>query len=411
MNKGTLAPKPRWPRLAGLTLLVLAAHGLLLVAAPLRLAALKTRPDEAAKSFVTRTIALLPVPEVLAPALLPKPPPKPPPKPTPQPKPRPKPVTEPKIMPNEALAPVLRAQLAIDSIANGPLLAPNASALAATPPENLAPAASLPIEMTSLATITASALVLESPMAVKPALSAPSAPPTRLPAASAPAAAQPTVITAINLPGSANLAYKMTGTSKGLNYYANAELVWRNSGSDYEAGMRVSAFLLGSRSMSSVGRITPGGLAPTRFSDKSRSEVAAHFEAGKGKVTFSANTPDAPLLDGAQDRVSVFFQLGGILAASAGQQPPLGIGSSVTIYTVGPRDADTWTFTVEAEEQLSLPAGDMSTLKLTRKPRREFDQKVEIWYAPSLAYLPVRNRITQVNGDFVDQQLDSVSRP
>ena len=219
------------------------------------------------------------------------------------------------------------------------------------------------------------------------------------------------MITAINLPGSANLAYKMTGTSKGLNYYANAELVWRNSGSDYEAGMRVSAFLLGSRSMSSVGRITPGGLAPTRFSDKSRSEVAAHFEAGKGKVTFSANTPDAPLLDGAQDRVSVFFQLGGILAASAGQQPPLGIGSSVTIYTVGPREADTWTFTVEAEEQLSLPAGDMSTLKLTRKPRREFDQKVEIWYAPSLAYLPVRNRITQANGDFVDQQLMSVSQP
>ena len=403
---GTLAPKPLWPRLAGLTLLVLAAHGLLLVAAPLRLAALKTRPDEAAKAFVTRTIAPPPVPEVLAPA--------PPPKPAPQSKPRPKPVIEQKIVPNEALTPVLQAQVAIDSIANGPPLAPNVSTPAAKPSENFVPEASLPIEMTSLATITASAPVLELPTAVTPVLAAPSAssaPPARLPAASAPAAAQPTVITAINLPGSANLAYKMTGTSKGLNYYANAELVWRNSGSDYEAGMRVSAFLLGSRSMSSVGRITPGGLAPTRFSDKSRSEVAAHFEAGKGKVTFSANTPDAPLLDGAQDRVSVFFQLGGILAASAGQQPPLGIGSSVTIYTVGPREADTWTFTVEAEEQLSLPAGDMSTLKLTRKPRREFDQKVEIWYAPSLAYLPVRNRITQANGDFVDQQLMSVSQP
>ena len=406
MNMGTLVPKPLWPRLAGLTLLVLAAHGLLLVAAPLRLAALKTRPDEAAKAFVTRTIAPPPVPEVLAPA--------PPPKPAPQSKPRPKPVIEQKIVPNEALAPVLQAQVAIDSIANGLPLAPNVSTPAAKPSENFVPEASLPIEMTSLATITASAPVLELPTAVTPVLAAPSAssaPPARLPAASAPAAAQPTVITAINLPGSANLAYKMTGTSKGLNYYANAELVWRNSGSDYEAGMRVSAFLLGSRSMSSVGRITPAGLAPTRFSDKSRSEVAAHFEAGKGKVTFSANTPDAPLLDGAQDRVSVFFQLGGILAASAGQQPPLGIGSSVTIYTVGPREADTWTFTVEAEEQLSLPAGDMSTLKLTRKPRREFDQKVEIWYAPSLAYLPVRNRITQANGDFVDQQLMSVSQP
>ena len=47
----------------------------------------------------------------------------------------------------------------------------------------------------------------------------------------------------------------------------------------------------------------------------------------------------------------------------------------------------------------------MPTLKLTRKPRKEFDQKVEIWFAPSLGYLPVRNRITQPNGDFIDQQL------
>ena len=46
-----------------------------------------------------------------------------------------------------------------------------------------------------------------------------------------------------------------------------------------------------------------------------------------------------------------------------------------------------------------------------RKPRREFDQKVEIWYAPSLGYLPVRNRITQQNGDFIDQTLSEILRP
>ena len=87
------------------------------------------------------------------------------------------------------------------------------------------------------------------------------------------------------------------------------------------------------------------------------------------------------------------------------------LGSSITVYTVGPRDADTWTFLVEAAEQLNLPGGDMATLKLTRKPRREYDQKIEVWYAPSLGYLPVRNRITQANGDFVDQQLKAVARP
>lgn len=200
----------------------------------------------------------------------------------------------------------------------------------------------------------------------------------------------------------------MTGTSKGLTYHADAELLWNHSGSQYEAMMRVSAFLMGSRSMSSAGQVTAGGLAPTRFSDKSRAERAAHFDADKGKITFSANTPDAPWLEGAQDRVSVFFQLGGILAARPGL---VADGSSITIYTVGPSEADSWTFVLEAQEQLSLPAGELETLKLTRKPRREYDQKVEIWYAPALGYLPVRNRITQANGDFVDQQLKSVVKP
>ena len=108
--------------------------------------------------------------------------------------------------------------------------------------------------------------------------------------------------------------------------------------------------------------------------------------------------------------------LGGMLAAGpggAGSTTPagFGVGSSITLYTVGPRDADTWTFVVEAAEQLSLPGGDTATLKLTRKPKREYDQKVEVWYAPSLGFLPVRNRITQANGDFVDQQVTSVTRP
>ena len=255
--------------------------------------------------------------------------------------------------------------------------------------------------------------------AITPAPLAASLPPEPAPPASATAASsspKPTVVTAISLPGSARLQYKVVGTSKGLNYFADAELNWSNNGNRYDATMKVSALFVGSRSMTSTGAVTPTGLAPTRFADKYKSELAAHFDADKGKVSFSANTPDMPWMVGTQDRVSVFLQLGGMLAAgpggvaAVGTPAGFGVGSSITLYTVGPRDADTWTFLVESTEQLSLPGGDMATLKLTRKPRREYDQKVEIWYAPSLGYLPVRNRITQANGDFVDQQLKSVDR-
>lgn len=214
-------------------------------------------------------------------------------------------------------------------------------------------------------------------------------------------------VSAINLPGSARLQYKVVGVSKSLNYQATAELIWKTSGDTYEAALKVSAFLVGSRSMTSVGQITATGLAPTRFADKSRQELAAHFEPAKGKIIFSGNTPDAPWVEGAQDRVSVFLQLGGILAAKPANFPA---GASVTLYTVGPREAEPWTFVVEAQESLDLLGAPMQTLKLTRKPRREFDQKVEVWYAPALGYLPVRNRITQASGDFVDQQLSEIGR-
>jgi hypothetical protein len=263
--------------------------------------------------------------------------------------------------------------------------------VAAVPPPEPAPAPAPPVLPAD------SAVIAEAPPAP------PAAPP---PAASAPPPGQAPV--AISIPGSVRLKYKLTGLSRNMNYHANGEMTWLRDGNRYEASMVVSAFLLGSRSLSSVGEVTADGLAPKRFSDKSRSELAAHFDADKGKITFSANRPDAVWQRGAQDRLSVFFQLAGLLAGQPGGFPA---GSKIPIYTVGPREAETWAFSVEAEEALSLPMGELRALRLTREPRREFDQKVEAWFAPSLAYWPVRIKITQSNGDFVDQQLSGSSTP
>jgi hypothetical protein len=227
--------------------------------------------------------------------------------------------------------------------------------------------------------------------------------------AAEPASTAPVALAgALSIPGSIRLKYKMTGRSKNMDYHALAQMDWLQDGESYQASMVVSAFGLGERSMASTGRITGDGLAPTRFLDKSRSERAAHFQPEKGKITFSANTPDAPWLVGAQDRVSVFLQLASLLAGDPARYPP---GSSISLYTAGPTAADTWTFVVETEEKLNLPAGEFSAFKLTRKPQRDYDQTVEVWFAPSIGWLPVRTRITQHNGDFVDQQLRADEKP
>ena len=255
--------------------------------------------------------------------------------------------------------------------------------------------------------------VASSPVEMPPANAPVDTPVAALePAASAALATAPTEAAPppnpVSLAPSAVLTYKMTGSAKGLDYHANAELVWRHEGSRYDARMTVSVMFLGARSMSSMGEVGADGLAPTRFTDKSRSEYAAHFEPDKGLITYSANTPPATWVRGAQDRVSVFLQVGGLLAGNPAAYP---VGTTMAVYTSGPRSADTWTFQVEPEETLSLPMGEVRAIKLARPPQREYDQRVEVWLAPALGYLPVRNRITQSNGDFIDQQLSGLARP
>ena len=371
---------PPWRALLALAALVLAAHTLVLQGNPKRFGP-ELEPGERppAKAFVTRRIEALP-PEPAVPAPVASVPAKP------TAKAAPKSAKKPAFKQKEAVAQQPRAQAAIE------LIAPE------TPPTAEADAAPLADEPAAPASDSPAADLTAGAPTPAPAASAASAPP---------AGPSQTPVTAMALPGSARLSYAMTGSAKGLNYHANAELEWNNAGSSYDARMTVGALFLGSRSLSSRGQIGDQGLAPQRFSDKARSEVAAHFEPDKNLISFSANTPSVPWINGAQDRVSVFLQLGGMLKGNPAGFPP---GSSISMYTVGPRDADTWTFLVEAEETLKLPFGALNTVKLSRQPRREFDQKVEIWYAPALGYLPVRSKITQHSGDFVDQQLSALNK-
>jgi len=210
------------------------------------------------------------------------------------------------------------------------------------------------------------------------------------------------------VPASVRLKYDVKAEVKGITLSANGELLWVQDGKNYDARLEINMFLLGSRVQTSKGQLTEQGLEPMRFGDKYRSEVAAHFERDKNKVSFSANTPDVPLLPGAQDQLSVFMQLAGILAGSPERFPP---GTSIPFQTIGPRSSEWWVFKVEEMETLRLPGGELLAIKLSRDPTGEYDPKAEVWLAPDLAYLPVRIRLSQSNGDVVDQQWKSTQTP
>lgn len=212
----------------------------------------------------------------------------------------------------------------------------------------------------------------------------------------------------VRIPAPVRLGFEVAGQSKGFQYSARAELLWQHDGQQYQARQEISVLFLGSRSQTSVGEISPLGLQPRRFGDRSRSERAAHFDFAQGQVSFSANTPSAAISPGAQDRLSVFLQLSAMLSAAPQRYP---VGTRVAIPTVSARAADLWTFTVEGEETLNLPTGMVRALQLQRLPRRDYDQKAQVWLAPELDYLPVRIRITQTNGDFAELNLRSREVP
>ena len=206
------------------------------------------------------------------------------------------------------------------------------------------------------------------------------------------------------LPPPSLLRYDLTGQEKGLTYYASGELSWQHNPQSYALALSVKAFLVGSRHWRSVGDITAAGLAPRRFSDSWRGERAAHFDRDKNRIVFSSNAPEAPLLAGAQDQISLYVQLAAAMNGSPERFAP---GTRLQIQTITLRDALPWTLTLEQNEALTVEGQSVMATKWVCQPRNRFDAKVEFWVTPQHHWLPVRIRITQVSGNYIDLNLRS----
>lgn len=215
----------------------------------------------------------------------------------------------------------------------------------------------------------------------------------------------PDVLIARQLPPPALLTYELEGMDRGLHYRANSTLQWQFNDQRYDLSLTVQAFLLGSRQWRSTGQLGPNGLLPERLSDKRKSEVAAHFDRTSQHVIFSSNKPSAPLLAGAQDQISLFVQLGGAVNTMPDRFAP---GTTLNVQTVTSRSADLWHITLVSEDKLLILGQTHTTRHWVCAPRGPYDSRLEFWTDPVLTGLPVRIRITQVNGSYIDMQLSDL---
>ena len=232
------------------------------------------------------------------------------------------------------------------------------------------------------------------------------------PAVSLPPASNALTAKTGDFPPNTQINYKLTGQERGLTYHAFGSLKWQtqsnpNTPKAYEAELRVKAFLVGSRVWRSVGSLTENGLAPLRYSDSWRGERAAHFEAAPKKISFSGNTPSIELQSGAQDQVSLFIQMAAAVSAKNFK-----LGSELNVQTATARDAVNWTLTYKSDDPIEVNGNRLETQRWVCLPRGKFDSQIEMWLSQAHGGMPVRIKITQVNGNFIDMEMrDAESLP
>ena len=193
--------------------------------------------------------------------------------------------------------------------------------------------------------------------------------------------------------------YRLTYALRRGALSGQAELTLQRAGSGYELELKGTALGLEVLGLRSQGSLGPHGLMPERFVDRrrGRDRLAANFDHGAGRITYSGSAASQPLRLGAQDRLSWMVQLAAILEAAPARH---GAGSRIAVSVSGARaDVDTWTFIVQDRQRLSLPGGAVvEALRLKREPRRPYDTQVEVWMDPAQHHLPVRARLTVLPG-------------
>lgn len=252
------------------------------------------------------------------------------------------------------------------------------------------------------------------PPASEPAPALPEPPPAPEPAAEAPAvaAAEPASAPAsapepFAWPAATRLTYKLSGNVRG-EVHGDAQVEWIRQGERYQVHLDVTVGLpiapLMSRRMSSDGELTEQGLSPRRYDEDTK---LMFREPRRVTMRFEPDVivmPDGRRLrrqQGVQDTASQFVQLSWLFTTKPELLRP---GNTIDFALALPKNVDRWVYDVLGEEPVATQFGavDAFHLKPRRVSRPGGELVAEIWFAPTLRYLPARIRIEQDSETFID---------
>ena len=224
------------------------------------------------------------------------------------------------------------------------------------------------------------------------------------PSASAAPNAEPAFVK--SWPGDTRLRYQLSGNYRG-ELHGDAEVLWQREGTRYQAVVQLDVGLLLSSRFTSQGEITAHGLRPEVYEEQVRKRRRG-VRIGEDVRLNNGNRVPRP--DAVQDAASQFVELGHRFATGQLQLTP---GGQINFWLARPGGVDEWTYDVIGEETLHLPRlGPVQAVHLKPRPLAKPRGSIvaEIWFAPSLQYLPVRIRITQGPDTFVDLMVEAIDQ-
>lgn len=262
-----------------------------------------------------------------------------------------------------------------------------------------APAPSTP----TIAIAAAASAPVDTP-ALAPTVSS-TASPVLTPSAAAPARA-------IDIwPPDTRLSYRVSGHFRGP-IQGSAWVEWQHAEDHrYQVRLEVDIGLVG-LAMTSQGLVTAQGLFPKAYEETTRTLMRRRvrsvlLEDQSIRLMGGASVPRPQSV---QDTASQFVELTHRFATG---QSKLQAGESVGFSLARPGGVDAWTYDISDAQTLNTPimgALTVHQLQPRRIDRPRGDIQVEIWFAPSLAYLPARIRIAQGDDNYLDLVIERVEQ-
>lgn len=230
-----------------------------------------------------------------------------------------------------------------------------------------------------------------------------------LPAASAAvaAASSPGASNLDSWPADTRLNYRLTGWYRG-EVNGRARVQWQRQQERYQARIEIEIDPFITLTMTSQGEVVGQGLSPRLFEELRQTRArSVRLEADAVVLGDGRRLPRPAAV---QDTASQFVELSHRF--STGKEK-LEVGRSTEVWLARPGGVDLWTYDIVERE--ILQTRDLGAIEAFHlKPRAVANPRgninAEMWFAPSLQYLPVRIRINMGADTFVDLMVDKIEQ-